>query len=46
VYVPVATALFANPLAAAIAFIVVVAFTWIGLEYTADDVVGVLPSSV
>jgi hypothetical protein len=45
-YDPVATALFANPTAAAIALIVVVLLTTIGLLYADDEVVGVLPSSV
>jgi hypothetical protein len=43
VYVALATALLLKPLAAAIAFTVCVALTLMGAEYTAEDVVGVVP---
>ena len=46
VYVALATALFAIPLAAAIARSVVVCVSGIGPPYTGDPVVGVLPSVV
>ena len=46
VYVPAATALFAIPLAAAIARSVVVCVSGIGPPYTGDPVVGALPSIV
>jgi len=46
VYVPVATALFAIPLAAAMALSVVVCVTGIGPAYGVDPGVGALPSVV
>ena len=46
VYVALAAALFAIPLAAAIARTVVVCVSGIGPPYTLDPVVGVLPSVV
>ena len=46
VYVALATALFAIPLAAAIARSVVVCVSGIGPAYTGDPVVGALPSIV
>src|SRR6185312_17182971 len=45
-YVPLATGLFANPLASAIALTVVVEAMAIGPLYGVEDVVGVLPSTV
>jgi hypothetical protein len=46
VYVPLATALLLSPEAVAIALMVVVLLTVIAVLYTADEVVGVLPSVV
>ena len=43
VYVALETGLLVLPLAAAMALIVVVEFTGIGVEYSADAVVGVVP---
>jgi hypothetical protein len=44
--VPLATLLFVKLLATAIALSVVVELIWIGFEYRAELVVGVVPSSV